>query len=49
MQACEDKGRVLIIETMNDRLGDSEVDGVKGTFGASGMLKWKEIELCMEK
>ena len=34
--------KVAIIGDMNARVGDSEVEGVVGTFGASGQMRMEE-------
>ena len=39
IDAYEDRGKVLIIGDMNVRVGDSEVEGVVGKFGVSGVYE----------
>ena len=50
IEACEDKGRVVVIGDMNDIAGDSEVEGVVGKFEVSGTTEngKKLIELRRE-
>ena len=37
IEACEDKGKKLVIRYMNARVGYSEVEEVLGKFGVYGM------------
>ena len=37
IDVCEDRGKVVIIGVINARVGDSEVEGVVGKSGVSGV------------
>ena len=37
IEACEDRGRILVIEDMNSRMEDCKAECVRGKFGVSGM------------
>ena len=51
IDVCEDKRKVVITEDMNARVGDSEVEGVVGKCGVSGVNDngRKLIEMCTEE
>ena len=50
IEACEDKGRVLVIVCINVKVGDSEVEGVavKSALSRINENGRNFIELCTE-